>query len=185
MLTRNFDNLSVGYLTVIPDVTSPTETQWMSGMPGLIKNTSASIHRVGSYGEVGYSLLGSSSITEDYANLPSSDSSVHPMLLLGSGTDEETYYDYKIDVINNLNVVGYRSANVTYTAEACKYTTVKTFINNTDSDITVNEIGLFSHFSTSADVLLYRKKLDQPVTLKANGGTGTFKLEVNIPYNKP
>lgn len=185
MLTRNFDNISVGYLTVLSEITSPTEAQWMSGMPGLFKNINGTIRKTTYYGESGFSLFGSSSSADANVNLSSSSITVHPMLLVGSGTEEETYYDYKIDIINNLNVVGYRSANVAYTAEACKYTTVKTFINNTDSDVTVNEIGLFSHLGSSADILLYRKKLGQPVTLKANSGTATFKLEVDIPYNKP
>ena len=185
MLTRNFDSISVGYLTIIPEVSSPTETHWTDGMPGIIKNTNGTIRKISCYGYLNMSLLGNSSISDNFTTLPTGNSETHPMLLVGSGTGEETYYDYKIDIISNLNVVGYRSVSVAYTAEACKYTTVKTFINNTDSDVTVNEFGLFSHFGSTSDILLYRKKLDQPVTIKANGGTGTFKLVIDIPYNKP
>ena len=185
MLTRNFDSLSVGYLTVLSDISSPTETQWMSGMPGIIKTAQERVEKTNYYGNQNHSLLGGSSTTDNFTSYYVGSLYAHAALLVGSGTDEETYYDYKLDIISKLNVVGYRSESVTYTAESCQYTTTKTFINNTDKDVTVNEIGLFAHPALDSDVLLYRKKLGQPVTLKANGGTATFQLEITIPYNKP
>ena len=185
MLTRNFDNMSVGFMTVMPEISSPTETHWQGGAPGVIKNMDGIIRVINTFGLPSYSIFGNSNTLDNYASLPQNNSYTHPALLLGSGTDEETYHDYNIEIISNLNVVGYRSAGATYTTEACKYTTVKTFINNTDTDVTVNEMGLIWHYGSNLDYLLYRKKLGQPVTLKANGGTATFKLVIDIPYNKP
>ena len=185
MLTRNFDNYIAGIMTIQPDISSPTEDHWRGGVPGAVKNTNGAIRIMNNYGFSTYSLFGNSNTHDNYATYPTPGTVTHSALLVGSGTDDETYHDYKFEVISNLNVVGNRSVSIAYTADACKYTTVKTFINNTDADVTVNELGLFWHYSSGLDYLLYRKKLGQPVTLKANGGTATFKLEVDIPYNKP
>lgn len=188
MLTRNYDSLTVGYLTVLPTKGfTPKELDWLGGMPGVVKNHYGLIKVITSYQGTGYSVFGHSSGSDNSSQLPT-DSSVSslPILLVGKSNAEESYNDYALDVITELTTIGTRYVNITYNQEGCVYNTIKTFVNNSDNDITVNEIGIYQHFELNFDFLLYRKKLAQPVTLKAKGGTATFNLVIDIPYaNKP
>ena len=187
MLTKNYDSLTVGFLTILPaDTFTPTEADWLGGMPGVIKDHNGVMRSVTNYRNTNNSMFGNSNNADNLSQMQiNSSTSLPPILLVGSNNAAETYNDYSLDVLKDLTAVGFRSVGITHTSEGCVYTTVKTFLNNTEKDITVNEIGLSQHYS-SFDILLYRKKLDTPVTLKANGGTATFSLVINIPYaNKP
>ena len=190
MLTRNYDSMTVGYMTMLPSGT-PTETDWLGGLPGVIKDHNGVVRAMTRYPTNSFSAFGNSSNLDNFVQMPS-ETSLPPVLLVGSSNAAESYNDYSLAFISGLSTVGYRSAAITYSEDGCIYTTVKTFINNTDKDITVNELGLSQHIATSSmaagncDILLYRKKLGTPVTLKANGGTATFSLVIDIPYaNKP
>lgn len=186
MLTRNFDNIMVGYLTVFASGSSQKEAEWLAGRPGVVKTQYGMIKAINQYPGSNYSIFGQSNTSESYAQLPATSGANFAVLIVGSNNAEETYNDYSLNVITDLTVIGYRYVNTTYSEEGCAYNTVKTFVNNTEEDITVNELGLYQHYDSTIDVLLYRKKLDKPVTLKANGGTATFNLVIDIPYaNKP
>lgn len=187
MLTRNYDSLTTGFMTILPpDGFTPVESDWLGGMPGVVKDHKGVVRAVTNYQNYNYSIFGNSSTVDNLSQMQTSTgSSLSPILLVGSNNAAETYNDYCLDILDDLTAVGYRSAGIAYTSEGCVYTTVKSFINNTDEDITVNEIGLSQRYAT-IDVLLYRKKLDQPVTLRAKGGTATFSIVIDIPYaNKP
>ena len=188
MLTRNYDSLMTGFMTILPPSSyTPIEADWLGGMPGVVKTHDGILKAVYDYKGNNHSVFGNTSNMDNLSKMQTSNNTpVPPILLVGSNNAAETYNDYSLDVLEDLTVVGYRSAGITYTSEGCVYTTVKTFINNTEDDITVNEMGLSQHYNLNIDVLLYRKKLDKPVTLKANGGTATFSLVIDIPYaNKP
>lgn len=185
MLTRNFDNIMVGYLTIASGGTAK-EADWLGGKPGVVKTQYGLIKTINKYPPQGYSMFGNADGYDDYIELPTSSNANHAILLVGSNNAEESYNDFSISILNNLTVIGDRYANITYSEEGCVYNTVKTFVNNTEEDITVNEVGILQHYDVAVDVLLYRKKLDKSVTLKANGGTATFNLVIDIPYaNKP
>ena len=175
-------------MTILPlDGFSPVEADWLGGMPGVVKDHSGVLKVVSKYRTSSFSIFGNSSADDNYSTMQTGVGGTAPsaVLLVGSNNAAETYNDYCLDILDDLTAVGYRSAGITYTSEGCIYTTVKSFTNNTENDITVNEMGLSQRYS-AIDVLLYRKKLDNPVTLKANGGTATFSLVINIPYaNKP
>lgn len=186
MLTRNFDSIMVGYLTIASADTTPKESEWLGGRPGVVKTQFGLMKIINKYPPQGYSMFGNAGGYDDYADLPTSSNANHGILLVGSNNAEESYDDFAISILNELTVIGDRYANITYSEESCVYNTVKTFVNNTEKDITVNELGIFQHYDIAVDVLLYRKKLAQPVTLKANGGTATFNLVIDVPYaNKP
>lgn len=183
MLTRNYDSLTVGYLTVFPSGTL-TEADWLGGMPGVIKNHDGEIKSINEMQRASCSIFGNLNNADYFSQLTSSNNT--PFLLVGSNNAAETYEDYKLQIVGDLTAVGYRSASITYSVDGCKYTTVKSFINNTGNDITVNELGLYQFNNSASHILLYRKKLANPVTLKAKGGTATFSLVIDIPYaNKP
>lgn len=186
MLTRNYDSLTTGLLTVLPlKALTPTETHWLGGKPGIFKDHFGLFKMIPDMPEFYYSIFGNSSSVDSFSQLINS-TEIIPILLVGSNDAEESYNDYALSIISSLTVVGGRYANVNYTSDDCIYNTVKTFVNNTENDITVNEVGLYQHFSENFDVLLYRKKLATPVTLKARGGTASFNLVIDIPYaNKP
>ena len=186
MLTRNFDNIMMGYLTVFSIGSTEKESEWLAGRPGVVKTQYGMIKGISKYPGNGYTIFGQTNTSEVYAQLPSSSGNNFAILLVGSNNAEESYNDYSLNVITDLTVTGYRYVNTTYSEEGCTYNTVKTFVNNTEEDITVNELGLYQHYDSTIDILLYRKKLDKSVTLKANGGTATFNLVIDIPYaNKP
>lgn len=186
MLTRNFDNIMMGYLTIASTGTTPKESEWLGGRPGSIKTHYGLMKTITKYPQTGYSMFGSTQGYDVFLHLPTSSNQVFAVLLVGSNNADETYNDFSINIISDLTVIGSRYSNITYSEEGCVYNTVKTFVNNTENDIIVNEIGLYHHFDVAEDALLYRKKLDKSVTLKAKGGTATFNLVIDIPYaNKP
>ena len=186
MLTRNFDNIMVGYLTVFASGSTEKESEWSGGRPGVVKTQYGMIKSINKYPGNGYTIFGNANNSEAYEQLPATSGSNFAVLIVGSNNAEETYNDYSLNIIKDLTVIGSRYVNTTYSEEGCVYNTVKTFVNNTENDIIVNELGLYQHYDSTIDVLLYRKKLDKSVTLKANGGTATFNLVIKIPYaNKP
>ena len=186
MLTRNYDSLTTGLLTVLPLKTfTPKESDWLGGRPGVFKDHYGAIKIISGMPNYYHTIFSHLSTIDNYSQLQSGVE-IMPILLVGSNNAEESYNDYSLSILGDLTVIGYRYANISYTAEGCSYNTVKTFVNNTENDITVNEVGLYHHYDVNFDILLYRKKLEKPVTLKARGGTASFNLVIDIPYaNKP
>ena len=95
---------------------------------------------------------------------------------LGSGVTEPTESDYKLDsAITGLTLVGSTKFNRNDTSIL---TVVSVYKNNTDHDVTVNEIGLmYSNTTDETTYLLGREVLDSSVTIKA-GETYTFTVIV-------
>ena len=185
MLTRNYDSLTTGLLTVLPADYSPKEADWSAGMPGVFKDHFGAIKSIASFPRYDYTIFGNVSYNDRYTQL-NEISGIVSVLLVGSNNAEESYHDTALSIISGLTVAGTRFVSISYSPDDCIYNTVKTFVNNTENDITVNEVGLYQHYETNFDILLYRKKLAQPVTLKARGGTASFNLVIDIPYaNKP
>lgn len=185
MLTRNYDSLTTGLLTVLPADYAPKEADWSAGMPGILKDHYGEIKAISSFPEYDHTIFGNSSYADNFSQL-NGINGLLSVLLVGSNNAEESYHDNALSVISGLSVAGYRYVSISYSPDDCIYNTVKTFVNNTENDITVNEVGLYQHYGSNYDILLYRKKLDKPVTLKARGGTASFNLVIDIPYaNKP
>lgn len=188
MLTRNYDSLTTGLLTaLVGEYYIPKEADWLAGMPGVLKDHFGAIKPITSFPRYDYTIFGNPSTYDNVSNLSQlQNASKMPFLFVGSNNAEESYNDYALSIIGDLAVAGTRYVSISYSPDDCIYNTVKTFVNNTENDITVNEVGLYHHYETNFDVLLYRKKLAQPVVLKARGGTASFNLVIDIPYaNKP
>lgn len=98
-------------------------------------------------------------------------------IVVGSGDVAPTYNDYKMGNPLNLSTV-----TQSYSTTGGVMTFVKTFKNDSGSEVTVKEVGLFgTPENYSCCVVLTRTVLSSPVTI-ANGETKTFTVVVD--WNK-
>ena len=98
-------------------------------------------------------------------------------IVIGSGDVAPTYDDYKMGNPLNLSTV-----TQSYTTNGGVMTFVKTFKNDSGSEVTVKEVGLFgTPDDYNCCVVLTRTVLSSPVTI-ANGETKTFTVVVD--WNK-
>lgn len=120
-------------------------------------------------------------------------------ICIGTGNTPVTYDDYTLsgEIIDNTKL-SYVSYEINYDAEGRKVskTVTYTYTNETDSNITISEWGLFRHwitagsgnsylFSNSAyDILFYREVLETPITIEP-GTSATLKFKIDIPINHP
>lgn len=98
------------------------------------------------------------------------------VLFVGSGLTSPTIDDYKLENPLNLEVL---SASCTHNGSTTIVT--RTFKNNTEEEVTINELGLYV-FATnrkSPFVLLARKVLSEPIILNPNE-TYTFTYNFTI-----
>lgn len=96
----------------------------------------------------------------------------------GTGNTPESITDYKLDSFVELELV-----NGSVGFSTSKILSINTtFKNNTNSSITIKEIGLYSRPATSisahSKILIYRKVLDTPVTI-APDEVYTFTITLN------
>ena len=98
-------------------------------------------------------------------------------IVVGSGDVAPTYDDYKMGNPLNLSTV-----TQSYSTNNGVMTFVKTFKNDSGSEVTVKEVGLFgTPDDYNCCVVLTRTVLSSPVTI-ANGETKTFTVVVD--WNK-
>ena len=86
-------------------------------------------------------------------------------------------YAFSLDLNNSLTVL---STNINCILDANgvrKLRFTKTVSNNTAEDITVKEVGIII-FRSDVSFLIAREVLDTPVTVKANGGTQVFGIDI-------
>lgn len=195
MLTRNFDNVLASWIASRGAIFSDrkmSEEQWSSGTILGIKSIDGTLYTI-SGTDTKSLLYGAGSDTD------TSQNNNRTTLLVGSGTDEETYNDYKLDLVTTLTAYAARQTAFSVTANSSlKAIVTKVFVNNTETDITVNEAGLvvpvkgYRSSSTSSGTLatgyalIYRKKYDTPIVVSANGGMVSIVLDVDIPlWNRP
>ena len=95
MLTRNYDSMTVGYMTILPSGT-PTEADWLGGKPGVLKNHDGAIKALTDMQRGSYSTFGHRNDIDNHSNL----GDISPTLLVGSNDAEETYNDYKLDILD-------------------------------------------------------------------------------------
>ena len=113
------------------------------------------------------------SATAGYSNRPLNKISI----VVGSGDVAPTYDDYKMGNPLNLSTV-----TQSYSTNGGVMTFVKTFKNDSGSEVTVKEVGLFGNpYDYPNCVVLTRTVLSSPVTI-ANGETKTFTVVVD--WNK-
>lgn len=98
-------------------------------------------------------------------------------IVVGSGDVAPTYDDYKMGNPLNLSTV-----TQSYSTDGAVMTFVKTFKNDSGSEVTVKEVGLFgTPDNCDCCVVLTRTVLSSPVTI-ANGEIKTFTVIVD--WNK-
>ena len=123
--------------------------------------------------------------TYDWTGI-ASDSQYYPAtgftLFLGSGNTAVTASDYCLDTPLNLTVAGAACS----TSAGGVVTTIRTFENNTGSDVSVSEYGLYLFKSKNGNdnvtypvILLGRKVLSSPIVIP-NGEQRTFEYIVRL-----
>lgn len=100
-------------------------------------------------------------------------------IVVGSNPEPESRSDYAWDNnIDNLKCVSFNGCLVEDDAICFS----ASFVNLTNEDITVNEVGMIAkvYASTAAakPVLLAREVYKEPIIVKANGGAQTFGLRL-------
>lgn len=101
-------------------------------------------------------------------------------LVVGSGTTEPTVNDLAMEsFVSSLSVVtesnsGNRS--ISYD-DNFMYTLSKTFKNNTNSPVTITELGAYSQTLPSFGTLMYAREVISPVTIQP-GSIYTFSITV-------
>lgn len=116
-------------------------------------------------------------------------------ICLGNGDTAVTYEDYQLsgEVVIPNSKLALVSTVVTFNAtkKCFTRTTIYTYTNTGDSDITIKEWGLYNNTgtpSTTKDfsnshanmVLMFREVLDTPITIAA-GTSGTLTFSVDLP----
>ena len=120
-------------------------------------------------------------------------------ICIGTGNTPVTYDDYTLsgEILDNRKLT-YISYKINYDAEGHKVskTVTYTYTNETDSNITISEWGLFRQWSTnngssavlfsnsSYNILFYREVLETPITIEP-GTSATLKFKIDIPINHP
>lgn len=195
MLTRNFDNYMAAYITGyrynyrFGSTVDYSEEARVNGQSLCYKISTGAIYVPGNEVAVNhYGLFTSDSNLDKGVTL----NSQYTSLLVGSNNAEETYDDYKLDLITTLTASNCICSNATFENGNFIYRKSKIFTNNTDADITINEAGLFcrvtgypegSSSEYSCYLLLYRKKFDEPIVVPANGGVTNIVLDITIPLH--
>lgn len=103
-------------------------------------------------------------------------------LYVGSGSTAETIDDYclesQINTLDMISSTGTNNNNPSYT-DGYINTFTSTFKNNTNADITVNEIGIIGKENTyNVEALIYREVLDTPVVIEPNH-TKAFSVTIS------
>lgn len=137
--------------------------------------------------------------TVRYESLPIfycwSGSNCHTSFGFGKGTNPESYDDYQLTTFANSVDYSIISDSINHTNAAYNESD-KTWENTITEtycalkDITVSEIGVYQHFIPSSSsittALIYRKVLDTPIEVPANGTfTLSFTTKVSANPNKP
>lgn len=112
---------------------------------------------------------------------------------VGSSNTEETFDDYTISEIENVSAA-FASRTVSLDENIIKSKFVINITNQSGSSQTIKEIGIVmdfrchrsendtgSNFSASYSGMVYRKKLDTPITIPSNGNS-SINLEICHEY---
>lgn len=127
-------------------------------------------------------------------NRPSHVGLAAASFVFGNGTTTETFEDYRLESKNtditksNESVYGLRFDDINKTWVLKKMCNLQ---NNTDSNITITEVGLVSNYTgrtsnvatsgASGTYLIYREVLDEPFTVKA-GETVVYTHEIKFHF---
>lgn len=179
--------------------------------PFVVKNTEGTMYKL-AYGsssglninDVDFSISTGYINSIDFGHLcgnQNKSSSYRPKnLVFGTCSDPETIDDYKIDTISTIQFVN-NPKTMSYRYENEMLIVDYSCVIKNSTDITINELGILGYItycssspgitvsggvSTSnvsiALMLLYRKKLDTPIELKANEPQlVSFSIAVNYP----
>ena len=150
----------------------------------LTKNGMAIMRLLADYGRKSTTVKNTSGV--DSTLFPNSNSYgvflTNLKVYVGSGTTAETIDDYCLESqINTLDIIsstGTNSNNPSY-IDGYINTFTSTFKNNTNADITVNEIGIIGKENTyNVEALIYREVLDTPITIAPNT-TKAFSVTIS------
>ena len=164
MLLNNFSNILSAKLI---------STGYSSDKVHYIKTTDGTIYE---------NIVSTTSVYLNKVPNKSSTSSTEQSGIIVALTNDESeipvnYYDYEIDNIDNQ-----LSEISTIINNSNNYIISKIVKNNTDDDISINTIGVIAHcyispYSTYKDILIYKEKFDNAITIEP-GETKTFTITI-------
>lgn len=108
-----------------------------------------------------------------------------PTLAVGCGTDPESYDDYAIKEIESQGHIGYWNTAASFDDETRTWSAriKRVLVNNSDEDVTISEVGLFTVIATSYNVnriiMVQRKLLDEPITVKPGA---FYSVTMDVSY---
>ena len=91
-------------------------------------------------------------------------------------------YAFSLDLNNSLTVLSTATSYILDANGTRKLRFTKTISNDTAEDIIVKEVGIIiglGRYSESDAFLIAREVLDTPITVKANGGTQVFGINID------
>lgn len=91
-------------------------------------------------------------------------------------------YAFSLDLNNSLTVLSTATSYILDANGTRKLRFTKTVSNDTAEDIIVKEVGIIiglDKYSESNAFLIAREVLDAPITVKANGGTQVFGINID------
>ena len=86
-------------------------------------------------------------------------------------------YAFSLDLNNSLTVLSTATSSILDVDGTRKLRFTKTVSNDTAEDITVKEVGIII-FRSDVSFLIAREVLETPITVKANGGTQVFGIDI-------
>lgn len=119
-------------------------------------------------------------VMKSYNDVLNDNSTEKPFcIVVGSNPEPESRSDYAWDNnIDNLKCVSFNGCLIEDDAICFS----ASFVNLTNEDITVNEVGMiamvYTNLTTAKPVLLAREVYKEPIIVKANGGAQTFGLRL-------
>ena len=90
-------------------------------------------------------------------------------------------YAFSLDLNNSLTVLSTATSSILDVDGVRKLRFTKTVSNDTAEDIIVREVGIIictGNYSEGNAFLIAREVFDTPITVKANGGTQVFGINI-------
>ena len=182
MLLNNFRRVLVN------SITSSLGLSEKMGMTGEIKTTGGTVHKPSHLKYMNYPDTSGLGTTCDICTSDSmyNSTSIQPgnfafqgcEIYLGTGNVTPTIDDYKLsgELVTGLNS---QSQSTTANNNSIKFSAIAT--NNTESPVTIKEIGLGGYYKSNTPfvVLLTRDVLATPVTLNT-GDSKTFSITIDL-----
>lgn len=191
MLTKNYYVMqAISYVGLLNASTQYTEPKWKEDYGQLTSLSGESSNFSTNY-SIPILTTYSSQVNSFVAALYNERVEVNCDMIVGSSNEAENIEDYKLKAeLTELSKTNIQFAHIGY-VEGGKHEIIftKTFTNNTDSPVTINEVGLTKiylkyHYTTkviteTGPYLIARNVLDKPIVVES-GKTVTVSMTLDL-----